>query len=129
MRNPPLRSLALRAVRRTLAISVFLYAFYIVAPFLWEIPPLTTTDVVAILVIVFFGVWVGIGFSFFSPLPSEKGLPRAIRTALLAIPTLGIGIFIQLLVAGPDADRAFYVMFALAAWLGSGFVKEEPADE
>ena len=75
------------------------------------------------------GVVLGIAFSFASPLPRETGMPRMIRTALIAIPALGIGIALQLLIEGPQGDRAYYAMFALAAWLGSTFITEDETDE
>lgn len=130
MERPPPKTLALRAVRRALGIAVFLELFYLAAPSVWDIPPLAGRDVVLILVVSFLGVALGVAFSFFAPLPAEKGLPRVIRTVLLTIPALGIGIAIQLAVEGPQGARAFHVMFALAAWLGSGFVREgEDEDE
>ena len=48
---------------------------------------------------------------------------------LIAIPALGIGIALQLFIEGPQGDRAYYAMFALAAWLGSTFITEDETDE
>lgn len=128
MDRPPLRTLVILSVRRTLGVALFLDLFYVAATHVWGLPALEAADVLAILVVVFLGVWLGIGFSFVAPLPAEKGTPRVVRTLLLTVPAIGIGVAIQLLVEGPQGDRAFHVMFALAAWLGSTFVREGDPD-
>lgn len=125
MHVPTRRELAVLSVRRALGVALVLELFYIVAPLLWDIEPLSAASVLAIIVVSFVGVWLGIAFSYVAPMPAEKGLPRVIRTVLLTVPALGIGIAIQLLVAGPQGERAYHIMFALAAWLGSGFIREE----
>lgn len=99
------------------------------AHYAWELPFPTPLELVVILLVVVAGVALGIAFSRVWPLPEKKGFPRVIRTILLTIPALGIGIFIQVSLAGPRAVRAYYVMFALAAWFGSTFIREEKTDE
>lgn len=128
MDRPDDWKLVLLAIRRAVGIWAGLSVFYLAGYYLsgWPFP--TPADVFTILVVVSVGVALGVGFSFASPLPPEVGLSRVIRTALIVVPTLGIGIAIQVFVAGPRGDRAYYAMFALAAWLGSTFVTES-ADE
>jgi len=48
-----------------------------------------------------------------------------LRTALLVIPALGLGIGIQVLLQGPQATQAIYLIFAFAAWFGSGHIMRE----
>lgn len=121
------RELLVWAIRRSLGISVALFAFYLVVPFLWNVPPLSTRDVLAILAVCFVGVWLGIGFSTVWPVPREQGLPRVFRTVVLTIPALGIGMAVHVTIEGAEGARAFYVMFALAAWLGSLYIEgDEP---
>lgn len=129
MHLPSRRELLVQSTRRALAVALGLQLFYVVAPSLWPVPPLTVGSVLAIVVVSFLGVWLGVVFSYVAPRPAEKGIPRVIRTALLTVPAMGIGIAIQLIVAGPQGGRAYHVMFALAAWLGSGFIREEEDDE
>lgn len=117
---------ALWTIRRTLGISLALFAFYIVAPLLWsDVPPLSMHDVLAILGVVFLGVLLGIVISHFWPLPTERGLPRAIRTAIFSVPALGFGLAIHVWVGGAEAARAYWIMFAIAALLGSTYVTED----
>lgn len=119
------RKLVLWTVRRTLGISLGLFAFYLLAPTLWDVPPLSTRDVLAIVGVVFLGVLLGIGISYFWPLPTKSGVPRAIRTAIFAIPALGIGMAIHVSLEGAEASRAYWIMFAVAALLGSTYVTED----
>ncbi|MFW5911587.1 MAG: hypothetical protein ACOCSD_04095 [Halolamina sp.] len=128
MHLPSRRALLVKSTRRALGVALGLQLFYLIAPSLWPVPPLTVGSVVAIVVVSFLGVWLGVVFSYVAPRPVEKGLPRVIRTALLTVPAMGIGIAIQLVVAGPQGSRAYHVMFALAAWLGSGFIRQEADD-
>lgn len=129
MKIPEPRRFALLLTRRVLGIAAFLYLFYVAAHYAWDLPFPTVRELVTILFVVILGVGLGVAFSRVWPLPQEKGWPRAIRTALLTIPALGIGIFVQVTLAGPQAGRAFYAMFAMAAWLGSGFIEEEEPSE
>lgn len=129
MKVPDPRTLALLAVRRALGIAVLLYLFYVAAHYAWGLPFPTPLELLLILAVVAVGVALGVAFSHVWPLPLQKGFPRAVRTVLLTIPAMGIGIAIQVLLVGPRSARAYYVMFALAAWLGSGFVREEESDE
>lgn len=125
MHLPSRRALLVQSTRRALAVALGLQLFYVVAPSIWPVPPLTVGSILAIVVVSFLGVWLGVLFSYVAPRPAEKGIPRVIRTALLTVPAMGIGIAIQLVIAGPQGGRAYHVMFALAAWLGSGFIREE----
>ncbi|WP_101297130.1 hypothetical protein [Halegenticoccus soli] len=129
MYRPPLPELALLSIRRTLGVSLVLYAFYLGLHYLSGYPFLTPTDVVTVLALVFAGTWLGIGFSLVAPLPEERGLPRVVRTILLTVPALGIGVALQIFLKGARSDMALYAIFALAAWLGSTFVREEGSDE
>lgn len=129
MKIPEPRLFALLAIRRVLGIAAFLYLFYVAAHYVWALPFPTPRELLTILLVVILGVGLGVAFSRVWPLPEQKGWTRAIRTALLTIPALGIGIFVQVMLAGPQPGRAYYAMFALAAWLGSGFIEEEEPTE
>ena len=128
MHRPEPRELVLLSIRRALGVSFVLYLLYLGLYFLGDYPFLTPTAVVTILVLVFAGTWFGIAFSALSPLPAEQGIPRIIRTVLLTIPALGIGVALQIFIAGARSDMAIYAIFALAAWLGSTFIREEEED-
>lgn len=119
------RSLLVWIARRTLGISLALFLFYLVVPSFWEIPPLSTRDVLAILAVVFLGVLLGVGFSRVWPLPPETGLPRVFRTIVLTTPALGIGMAIHVTIEGAEGSRAYWVIFALAAWLGSKWLRAD----
>lgn len=129
MDRPDDRDLVLLAIRRVIGLWAGLSVFYLAGYYLLGYPFPGPADVLAILVVVALGVPLGVGFSFTSPLPHETGLPRIIRTALIVVPALGIGIALQLIIAGPQGERAYYAMFALAAWLGSTFVTESPHED
>lgn len=120
------KALALLSIRRTLGISVLLFAFYAATHYAWELAFPAPGDLLVILVVVFAGVWLGIAFGKVWPLPMETGRERIFRTIMLTIPALGIGIAIQVFVEGARSDRALYIIFALAAWLGSGLIQQEP---
>lgn len=122
------RTLALWTIRRVLGISVAFFVFYLLAPSLWDIPPLATVDVIAIFVVVVLGVLLGIVISYFWPLPARTGLSRAIRTAIFSIPAFGFGMAIHVTVAGPDAQRAYWLVFAVATLLGSVYVTEDDVE-
>lgn len=128
-RRPEPHQLVLFSIRRALGVSLFLFAFYLVLYAMGTYRFLTPTDVLTILGCVFAGTWLGIGFSALSPFPVESGFPRAVRTVLIVIPAIGIGIALQLFIEGARADMAIYAIFALAAWLGSTFIQEIDADE
>ena len=128
MHRPEPRRLVLLAIRRAFGVSLAVYAFYLTLFALGEYPFLEPSDVVTILGLVLVGTAFGVAFSVVSPLPAERGLPRVVRTALLTIPALGIGVALQLFVAGARSDMAIYAIFALAAWLGSTFVREEEGE-
>lgn len=128
MQSPGPKQLLLLSVRRALGISLFLYAFYIAAYLVWDMPPLTGRDVLAILGVVYLGVWLGIGFSTVWPYPNERGFQRVLRTVLLTVPAMGFGIAIYIFLEGAEGQRAYYIMFALGAWLGSNFIRENGDD-
>ena len=124
MDRPDNRDLALLAFRRVVGIWAGLSIFYLAGYYVFGWPFPDPGGLMAILLVVALGVPLGVAFSFASPLPRETGLSRIIRTGLIVIPAIGIGIALQLLVGGPQAERAYYAMFALAAWLGSTFITE-----
>ncbi len=118
---PP--TLALKALRTVLGVSLFFFLFYIViGHYLWELPFPTPGDLLEIFLVAGAGVGLGVLFSRFWPLPPELGMERVVRTLLLVIPALGIGIALQTLLQGAQAQRALYLIFALAAWVGSGYI-------
>lgn len=122
--NP--RTLALWTVRRILGVSVAFFVFYLAAPSFWAIPPLTAVDVVSILLVVTLGVALGIAVSYFWPLPARTGLARAIRTAIFSFPAFGFGMAIHITLAGPQAERAYWLVFATGTLLGSVYFTEDP---
>lgn len=122
------RTLVLWTLRRTLGISLGFFVFYLVAPMVWAVPPLTTVDVVSILGVVFLGVLLGIVISYFWPLPARTGLARAIRTAIFSIPAFGFGMAIHVTLAGAEATRAYWLVFAAATLLGSVYVTADETE-
>lgn len=128
MHRPGKQRLVLLAVRRALGLSFLLYIFYLFASLYWEMPAPTVPVLAAILLVVSLGVFLGVAFSHVWPLPYRHGWPRVIRTVLLTVPAIGFGLFVHLVVGGPRAGRAYWIMFALAAWLGSTFIREEESD-
>lgn len=129
VQRPEPHQLVLFSIRRALGVSILLFAFYLVLYAMGSYRFLTPKDILTILGVVFAGTWLGIGFSALSPFPDDPGFPRAVRTVLLVIPAIGIGIALQLIIEGPRPDMAVYGIFALGAWLGSTFIKEVDADE
>lgn len=124
------RTLALWTIRRTLGISIGFFLFYLAAPMLWAVPPLAAIDVVSIIGVVFLGVLLGIVISYFWPLPARTGLSRAIRTAIFSIPAFGFGMAIHVTLAGAEATRAYWLIFAAATLLGSVyFTADETAPD
>ena len=127
--RPDADRLVLLSIRRTLGVSALLYVVYVGLFVFTDYPFLTPGDVLTVLGLVFAGTWLGVAFSFVAPLPAETGLPRVVRTILLLVPALGIGVALQILIEGAESNMAIYAIFALAAWLGSTFVREVPTSE
>ena len=89
----------------------------------------TPLQMLHLLLAVLLGSGLGVGFAWFWPLPPARGWERVVRTLLLSIPALGLGLTLQLLLQGPQAQQALFLVFALAAWLASGFIARLPAAE
>ncbi|MCP8617224.1 hypothetical protein [Salirhabdus salicampi] len=118
--------LNLLVIRKVFGIALFLELFYLIGAYMAEWPFPTPAIIMQILTVVSLGVALGVIFSKIWPLPIKKGIERIIRTFLLVIPALGIGVGLQILLQGQSATQAIYLMFALSAWLGSGhFVKRQ----
>ncbi|MCF6094973.1 hypothetical protein L1765_13485 [Microaerobacter geothermalis] len=118
--------LDLRVVRKAVGIIFFLELFYIIGYYLMGWPFPTPLVIMQIFIVVGLGVALGVVFSRAWPLSPRPGFERVMRTLLLVIPSLGLGIGLQLLLQGNEATQAIYLMFALSAWLGSGhFVRKE----
>ena len=116
-------ALPLKALRTVLGVSLFFFLFYIVVGyFIWKLPFPTPGDLLEIFLVTGAGVGLGVLFSRFWPLPPEMGMERVVRTLLLVIPALGLGIALQTFLQGAQAQRALYFIFALAAWMGSGHI-------
>ncbi|UFJ41499.1 hypothetical protein LOK74_02880 [Brevibacillus humidisoli] len=118
--------LDLRAVRKAVGFSLFLQLFYLVGHYVGGWPFPTPRVIFQIFTVAGLGVALGVVFARIWPLSPRPGFERIIRTFLLVIPALGIGIGLQVLLQGQQATQAIYLMFALTAWLGSGhFVRQE----
>lgn len=118
--------LDVRVMRKAIGIILFLQVFYLIGHFLagWPFP--TPLVIFQIVIIVGLGVALGVGFAKVWPMSPKPGFERIVRTLLLVIPSLGLGIGFQLLLQGNQANQAIYIMFALSAWLGSGhFIRQE----
>lgn len=116
--------LDLRVIQKALGIALFLELFYVFGSFIagWPFP--NPEVIYQIIVVSGLGVALGVIFSRIWPLPPHKGMERIMRTLLIVIPALGLGVGLQLLLQGNSATQAIYLMFALSAWLGSGhFIK------
>jgi len=117
--------LGARVLKNALGMALFLELFYLIGHYLagWPFPnPLV---IIQLLIVVALGMALGAVFSRIWPLPSAPGFERVIRTLLLVIPALGLGVGLQLLLQGSQATQAIYLIFALAAWLGSGrFIRQ-----
>ncbi|KKM10990.1 hypothetical protein SY88_10800 [Clostridiales bacterium PH28_bin88] len=109
-----------RVLRKALGIALFLELFYLVGHYMagWPFP--TPLVVVQIFTVVGLGVALGVVFSRVWPLSPRPGFERVIRTLLLIIPALGLGMGLQVLLQGRQAYQAIYLIFALSTWLGSG---------
>lgn len=109
-----------RVLRKVLGIGIFLELFYIVGYFLMSWPFPTPVTIVQIFIVVALGIALGVVFSKLWPLAPKAGFERVVRMFLLIIPSLGLGIGLQVLLQGNQATQAIYLVFALSAWLGSG---------
>lgn len=114
--------LKLSAWRKTLGLTLFLELFYIVGYYLFQWPYPTPAVLLQLFIISGLGISLGIIFSRLWPLPPQAGFERIIRTFLLAVPALGLGVGLQVLLQGRTPTQALYLIFALAAWLGSGMI-------
>lgn len=122
--------LDLKVLKRMLGIALFVELFYVLGHYMagWTFP--SPWVIVQMVTSVALGVGLGVGFSKIWPISPKPGFERIVRTLLLVIPALGIGIGLQVLMQGNQAQQAIYLIFAVAAWLGSGhFVRREPVGE
>ncbi|GAE92389.1 hypothetical protein JCM21714_1383 [Gracilibacillus boraciitolerans JCM 21714] len=117
----------IKTFQKVIGITLFLEIFYIIGHYVMAWPFPTPIVMGQLFVVSGLGVALGVFFSKIWPLPPlEKGFERIIRTFLLVIPALGFGMGLQILLQGAFATQAIYLIFACAAWLGSGrFVREE----
>lgn len=112
--------LDLKVVKKALGISLFLQLFYLIGHYMADWPFPTPSIFFQVAVVVGLGVALGVGFAKVWPMAPKPGFERIMRTLLLVIPALGLGIGLQLLLQGNQATQAIYLIFALATWLGSG---------
>ncbi|MBO8163671.1 MAG: hypothetical protein H0Z34_08180 [Brevibacillus sp.] len=118
--------LDLRALRKAVGFSLFWQLFYLIGHYLGGWPHPTPLVIVQLFTVAGLGVALGVTFARIWPISPRPGFERIIRTLLLVIPALGIGIGLQVLLQGQRATQAVYLIFALTAWLASGhFVREE----
>lgn len=114
-------------IRKAVGITLFLDIFYVVGSLLsekWPFP--TPLAIIQIIIVVGLGVALGVVFSQIWPLAPRPGFERVIRTVLIFIPSLGLGIGLQLALQGKQPTQAIYLIFALSSWLGSGhFIRKE----
>lgn len=122
------RTLVLWTIRRTLGVAVAFLLFYLATPLLWDLPPLSAPDVLAILVVVHVGVLLGLAMGYVWPLQAKTGLARAIRTVIFSIPAFGFGMAVHITVGGPTPSRAYWFVFAASVLLGSVYFTKK-ADE
>ncbi|WLD91628.1 hypothetical protein [Alkalihalobacillus sp. AL-G] len=121
--------LDLKAIRKALGIALFLELFYLIGHYFTDWPFPGPQIIFQIIIVSSLGVALGVIFSRIWPLPQSKGIERIMRTLLIVIPALGLGVGLQLILQGNHATQAVYLMFALSAWLGSGhFIKEIPKE-
>lgn len=115
-----------RVLRKAIGIAFFLELFYLVGHYLASWPFPTPLAIIQIAITVGLGVALGVTYSRVWPLTPKVGFERIIRTLLIVIPSLGLGIGLQVLMQGKQATMAIYLIFALSTWLGSGhFIKKE----
>ncbi len=114
-------------IRKAVGIALFLDIFYVIGALLSESWPFPTPLVLLqILIVVGLGVALGVVFSRIWPLAPKPGFERIMRTLLIFIPSLGLGIGLQLALQGKQPTQAIYLIFALSAWLGSGhFIRKD----
>lgn len=118
--------LDLRAVRKVLGITLILQIFYLTGHYLagWPVP--TPLIILQICTSVGMGIALGVVFSRVWPISPQPGIERIVRTVLIVIPSLGLGVGLQILLQGNQATQAIYLIFAFSAWLGSGhFIRQE----
>ncbi|MFD2044706.1 hypothetical protein ACFSTA_07880 [Ornithinibacillus salinisoli] len=116
----------LKTFQKVIGITLFLEVFYLVGHYVMSWPFPTPIVLAQLFVVSGMGVALGVFFSRLWPLPPHKGFERIFRTFLLVIPALGFGMGLQVLLQGAQATQAIYLIFACAAWLGSGhFVRRE----
>jgi hypothetical protein len=122
--------LSLKVLRKAIGIIIFLQLFYIIGHYLADWPFPTPSVILQIFIVVGLGVALGVVFSRVWPLPPKPGFERVMRTFLIVIPALGLGVGLQILIQGNQATQAIYLMFALSAWLGSGhFVRKDETEK
>ncbi len=114
--------LPLRIARTVLGVSLFFFVFYIVGSYLFGFPFPDPVDLLQILMVSLGGVLLGVSFSRVWPLPPRPGFERIVRVFFLLVPALGVGLALHVWLQGAQAERALYLVFALAAWLGSGHI-------
>lgn len=86
-----------RVLRKALGIAFFLELFYLVGHYLASWPFPTPLVIFQIAITVGLGVALGVVYSKIWPLTSKVGFERIIRTLLIVIPSLGLGIGLQVL--------------------------------
>ncbi|ENH95837.1 hypothetical protein J416_14031 [Gracilibacillus halophilus YIM-C55.5] len=115
----------LKTFQKIVGITLFLEIFYVIGHYLMEWPFPTPVVLLQLFVTSGLGVMLGVCFSRLWPLPHEKGFERILRTFFIVIPSLGFGMALQVTLQGAEATQAIYLIFACAAWLGSGrFVRQ-----
>ncbi|RIH85753.1 hypothetical protein Mterra_01610 [Calidithermus terrae] len=115
-------------LRRVVGVYLGVGLFYLLgSPVLGFAVP-TPLQMLHLLLAVLLGSGLGVAFAWFWPLPPARGWERVVRTLLLSIPALGLGMALQLVLQGPAAEQALFLVFALAAWLASSFVVRLPAE-
>jgi hypothetical protein len=118
--------LDLKALRKAIGITLFLEIFYLIGHYIFTWPFPSPAIFLQLFTVVGLGVAVGVIFSRIWPISPQKGFERIVRTLLIVIPSLGLGVGLQVLLQGQQATQAIYLIFALATWLGSGhFVRQE----
>lgn len=118
--------LDVRVVYKAIKVALIIELFYLIGYYAFEWPYPTPLAILQIIITVFLGFALGVIFSKLWLLPPHKGFERIFRTFMIVIPSLGIGIGLQVLLQGTQATQAIYLIFALSSWLGSGhFVRTE----
>ena len=115
-------------LRRVVGIYLGVGLFYLLGSPVFGFAVPTPLQMLHLLLAVLLGSGRGVGFAWFCPLPPARGWERVVRTLLLSIPALGLGLTLQLLLQGPQAQQALFLVFALAAWLASGFIARLPGE-